>query len=155
MISSIPQRAKHLNNQPSRSCEDNSAIKQHLWTNRFFPFCLVSYLTLKSLHSSVGIFRSLRNWILTSVPSTEERNRVYFGRCSVRIQTRKKYSRSNFTVRQASEKLLQKGKASYWCFVDLVKALDSLPRSIICQDLNDKGINTGLRMAIQSLYKKN
>lgn len=58
-----------------------------------------------------------------------------------------------FTIRQISEKLLERNRDMYVCFIDLVKAFDMILRTLIWKSLENNKVPKNLIHAIQSLYK--
>jgi len=58
-----------------------------------------------------------------------------------------------FIVRQLQEKYLQKKKKLYYCFVDLEKAFDRVPRRVIEFALRKKGIEEKLVKAVMRLFE--
>ena len=58
-----------------------------------------------------------------------------------------------FIVRQLQEKYLLKKKCLYFCFVDLEKAFDRVPRKVIEHALRKKGIEEKLVQAVMRLYE--
>jgi len=58
-----------------------------------------------------------------------------------------------FMVRQLQEKYLQKKKKLYYCFVDLEKAFDRVPRRVIEFALRKKGIEEKLVKAVMRLFE--
>ena len=59
-----------------------------------------------------------------------------------------------FTVRQLSEKFIEKGKDVYWAFMDLEKAYDRVDREAMWQVLRLYGVGGKLLRAVQSFYKE-
>ena len=57
-----------------------------------------------------------------------------------------------FTIRQLSEKVLEKNKQMVMACIDLEKAYDSVCRDRLWQVLEHYGIRGGLMRAIQSMY---
>ena len=58
-----------------------------------------------------------------------------------------------FIVRQLQEKHLQKKKALYYAFVDLEKAFDGVPRTVIRWALRKSGVEEWLVTAVMTLFK--
>ena len=58
-----------------------------------------------------------------------------------------------FIVRQLQEKHLQKKKALYYAFVDLEKAFDRVPRTVIRWALRKSGVEEWLVTAVMTLFK--
>jgi hypothetical protein len=58
-----------------------------------------------------------------------------------------------FILRQVQEKFLSKKKSLYFCFVDLEKAFDRVPRSMIEFALRKKGIEEKLVRAVMRLFE--
>lgn len=57
-----------------------------------------------------------------------------------------------FCLRQAIEKLCEKDKDLYLCFIDLEKAFDRVPRQKLFEILSEYGIRGSLLEAIKSIY---
>ena len=57
-----------------------------------------------------------------------------------------------FCLRQAIEKLYEKNKNLYLCFIDLEKAFDRVPRQKLFEILGEYGIRGNLLSAIKSIY---
>ena len=57
-----------------------------------------------------------------------------------------------FCLRQAIEKLYEKNKDLYLCFIDLEKAFDRVPRQKLFEVLSEYGIRGRLLEAIKSIY---
>ena len=57
-----------------------------------------------------------------------------------------------FTIRQLSEKVLEKNKQMVIACIDLEKAYDKVSRDRLWQVLESYGIQGGLLRAIQSMY---
>ena len=57
-----------------------------------------------------------------------------------------------FCLRQAIEKLYEKNKDLYLCFIDLEKAFDRVPRQKLFEVLGEYGIRGNLLSAIKSIY---
>lgn len=57
-----------------------------------------------------------------------------------------------FCLRQTIEKLYEKNKDLYLCFIDLEKAFDRVPRQRLFEVLSEYGINGGLLEAVKSIY---
>ena len=57
-----------------------------------------------------------------------------------------------FMVRMLQEKYGRKKRKLYMCFVDLEKAFDRVPRSVIAWALRKKGVNERLVEAVMQLY---
>ena len=58
-----------------------------------------------------------------------------------------------FILRQMQERHLSKKKCLYYCFVDLEKAFDRVPRKVIEFALRKKGVEEKLVQAVMRLYK--
>ena len=58
-----------------------------------------------------------------------------------------------FIVRQLQEKYLSKKKSLYYCFVDLEKAFDRVPRRVIEFALRKKGVEEKLVQTVMRLYE--
>ena len=58
-----------------------------------------------------------------------------------------------FMVRQMQERYLSRKKCLYFCFVDLEKAFDRVPRRVIEFALRKKGVEEKLMQAVMRLYE--
>ena len=59
-----------------------------------------------------------------------------------------------FTVRQVTEKFLERNNDLHLCFIDLEKAFDTVRRDELWQSLNEHKVNRNLIEAVQSFYNK-
>ena len=57
-----------------------------------------------------------------------------------------------FVTRQVSEKFRTKGKMLHWIFIELEKALDSVPRIIIAEALRVQRVPEDLLKAFMAIY---
>ena len=57
-----------------------------------------------------------------------------------------------FIIRQVQEKFLEGNRKLYWCFVDLEKAFDRVPREVVYWSLRKRGVPERLIGMIKSLY---
>ena len=57
-----------------------------------------------------------------------------------------------FITRQVQEKFLEGNRKLYWCFVDLEKAFDRVPREVVYWSLRKRGVPERLIGIIKSLY---
>ena len=58
-----------------------------------------------------------------------------------------------FIIRQVQEKFLEGNRKLYWCFVDLEKAFDRVPREVVYWSLRKRGVPERLIGIIRSLYE--
>ena len=59
-----------------------------------------------------------------------------------------------FTIKQVVEKTVLQGRQAFFAFVDLEKAFDRVPRSMIWESLQRRGIDEKMLKVVRSLYKK-
>ena len=71
--------------------------------------------------------------------------------CGFMLGRRKIYA--IFILRQLQEKHLNKRKCLYYCFVDLEKAFDRVPRKVIEFALRKKGVEEKLVQTVMRLYE--
>ena len=57
-----------------------------------------------------------------------------------------------FIIRQVQEKYMEGNRKLYWCFVDLEKAFDRVPREVVYWSLRKRGVPERLVRMIKSLY---
>lgn len=58
-----------------------------------------------------------------------------------------------FTIKQIIDKTKMKRGTAYMAFIDLEKAFDKVPRTLVWEILENKGVDKKLNKVIQSLYK--